>query len=544
VTDFGLAKLSEDNVFETVDGQLLGTPAYMSPEQVESSKNVGLSSDIYSLGATLYHALTGRPPFQAATQLETMRQIREFKLVSPRVLNPEIPVDLESICLKALSFSPSDRYASSDLLAKDLKNFLENRPTIARPPSGLEKLRKWSSRNPTLAKSISAISLLLLALLSISTVSAILFQQQGKRMAELAESEKEAKQEAIESLENAYNTFEPYFLSVDSNRGLYQDIPGTHALREELLSQFIQIAEEFTTQNPSYDKRFNLMSAYARLGFLRLEAGRYDRAIDAFEACEERALDCREEYESLSDEVKNSTRRLNSHLGEAIRGKAIASSAIGEDIEAEIQFRLAVAITDADSTIAIKNHSYRNGGSLANFIETSREFGRFLISKNRPEDACEILIHALAKRDGFYNEFAPGRRNAKNAGTIHVYKDLATTFALAADAFLKTDQRQLAEEHIDEMWKHLKVVADEQSDSHNNIMGVEFLVCQCWNYAVDWSLQGMELPDGKSAEELLKLSVQTLEKLAKRNPGVLIYKEELFLATELEKKLRIKKVRN
>jgi tetratricopeptide (TPR) repeat protein len=473
-----------------------------------------------------------------------MRQIREFKLVSPRVLNPEIPVDLESICLKALSFSPSDRYASSDLLAKDLKNFLENRPTIARPPSGLEKLRKWSSRNPTLAKSISAISLLLLALLSISTVSAILFQQQGKRMAELAESEKEAKQEAIESLENAYNTFEPYFLSVDSNRGLYQDIPGTHALREELLSQFIQIAEEFTTQNPSYDKRFNLMSAYARLGFLRLEAGRYDRAIDAFEACEERALDCREEYESLSDEVKNSTRRLNSHLGEAIRGKAIASSAIGEDIEAEIQFRLAVAITDADSTIAIKNHSYRNGGSLANFIETSREFGRFLISKNRPEDACEILIHALAKRDGFYNEFAPGRRNAKNAGTIHVYKDLATTFALAADAFLKTDQRQLAEEHIDEMWKHLKVVADEQSDSHNNIMGVEFLVCQCWNYAVDWSLQGMELPDGKSAEELLKLSVQTLEKLAKRNPGVLIYKEELFLATELEKKLRIKKVRN
>ena len=538
VSDFGLAKLSKDNIFETVDGQLLGTPAYMSPEQADSSKDVGPASDIYSLGATLYHALTGRPPFQSANQLETMRQIREFKLVAPRVLNPEIPVDLESICLKALSYSQSNRYATAALMQQDLQNFLDNRPTIARPPSSLEKVLKWSARNPMLAKSIAAISTLLLALLLIATSSAIVFQRQGKQMAELADREREAKKEAIETLESAYKTFEPYFLSVDSYRGLYQDVPGTHALREDLLSQFIEIAEEFSKYNSSYEKTFNLMSAYSRLGFLRIEAGKYESAIDAFNKCEEKAIACRPEYESFSDEIKNSTRRLNSQSGEAVRGRAQAFAALNNDVEAEMQFRLAVEITDADSTIAIRNESYRDGGSLSNFTETSREFGRFLISRDRPVEASDVLCRALEKRDGFYNQFSDGRRNALNAGKVHVYKDLATTFALSADAYLKSEQLEQAKDHIAEMWSHLKVVSDEQRNSHNNIMGVEFLVCQCWNHAIAWNIQGIPLPDGTNADELLQESVRTLEKLAKRNPDVLTYKEELLVARKLEKKLR------
>jgi serine/threonine protein kinase len=196
VSDFGLAKISGDSVAETIDGQLLGTPSYMSPEQAKSPKGLTEASDIYSLGATLYHSLTGRAPFQAATHLETIRQIHQGNLVAPRTLDPSIPVDLESICLKCLESNPSERYESARALENDLQNYLENRPTIARPMTNLQTAKKWFMRNRVLASAgLAFLSVLALAAL-ISTFSAIGYYRFSEQLKTAKEQQAESRIEA------------------------------------------------------------------------------------------------------------------------------------------------------------------------------------------------------------------------------------------------------------------------------------------------------------------------------------------------------------
>jgi formylglycine-generating enzyme required for sulfatase activity/tetratricopeptide (TPR) repeat protein/predicted Ser/Thr protein kinase len=160
VTDFGLAKLSEGGSELTGTGQILGTPSYMPPEQAAGWMNeVGRHSDIYSLGAILYCLLTGRPPFQAATAVETFRQVLEHDPVPPRLFNSSVPRDLETICLKCLRKEPAKRYARAAELCADLRRFLAGEPIFARRVGGGERTWKWIKRRPAVAAMI-AISLL------------------------------------------------------------------------------------------------------------------------------------------------------------------------------------------------------------------------------------------------------------------------------------------------------------------------------------------------------------------------------------------------
>src|SRR5215471_13667255 len=134
VTDFGLAKLIESGSDLTGTGQILGTPSYMPPEQAAAQVSaVGRLSDVYSLGAVLYCLLTGRPPFQAASPLETLLQVQKQEPLAPRQLNPNLPLDLDTIVLKCLDKSPTRRYASAKALADELNRYLEGRPILARP---------------------------------------------------------------------------------------------------------------------------------------------------------------------------------------------------------------------------------------------------------------------------------------------------------------------------------------------------------------------------------------------------------------------------
>ncbi len=141
VTDFGLAKLfepdSETSTAEewTKSGAMVGTPSYMSPEQaLGQSKYVSPASDVYSIGAILYEAITGRAPFCAATPVETMRQVVDVEPASPRVLNPAVSRDLETICLKCLAKKPEARYQSAGELRDELDRYLAGQP-ILRVPS-------------------------------------------------------------------------------------------------------------------------------------------------------------------------------------------------------------------------------------------------------------------------------------------------------------------------------------------------------------------------------------------------------------------------
>lgn len=135
VTDFGLAKRVEGGQSITGTGAIVGTPSYMAPEQAEGTKNPTAACDVYSLGAILYELLTGRPPFLAASAVETLLLVRSEEPVRPRALNPQIDVDLEYICRKCLEKSPEHRYKSAAKLADDLEAFLQGDVVSARSSS-------------------------------------------------------------------------------------------------------------------------------------------------------------------------------------------------------------------------------------------------------------------------------------------------------------------------------------------------------------------------------------------------------------------------
>lgn len=152
VTDFGLAKLVNQDTELTVTGQILGSPNYMAPEQAAGKSSASTpQSDIYSLGAILYELLSGRPAFQGETLQSILNQAQQADPLPPRRLNPSTPEDLQSICMKCLQKEPERRYASAQEFADDLGRFLESKPVLARPVSRLERTWLWCRRRPLLA---------------------------------------------------------------------------------------------------------------------------------------------------------------------------------------------------------------------------------------------------------------------------------------------------------------------------------------------------------------------------------------------------------
>ena len=165
ITDFGLARRTDNDSELTGTGQVLGTPSYMPPEQAAGKTDSdGRLVDVYSIGATLYCMLTGRPPFQAANAIDTLRLVIEQEPVSPAQLNPGIPVDLATICLKCLQKEPHRRYESAAELSTDLQRFLNREPIHARPVSRVERVLKWSRRHPLVAGLSATVAVTLLAL--------------------------------------------------------------------------------------------------------------------------------------------------------------------------------------------------------------------------------------------------------------------------------------------------------------------------------------------------------------------------------------------
>jgi len=204
ITDFGLAKRIEGDDDLTASGQVIGTPAYMPPEQARGdSSAIGPASDVYSLGAILYAMLTGRPPHQTDSLIDTLRQVIENEPVSVRSLNPGISKDLETIAAKCLEKEPLRRYGSAGEVAEELRRFLRGEPILARPIGRPQRLVRWARRRPALA-TLSATAAALALLLSIGGPVAAMNQARLRNRAEtnearanrLAENERAAKQDA------------------------------------------------------------------------------------------------------------------------------------------------------------------------------------------------------------------------------------------------------------------------------------------------------------------------------------------------------------
>ncbi|MHC1764792.1 MAG: WD40 repeat domain-containing serine/threonine protein kinase [Verrucomicrobiia bacterium] len=164
ITDFGLAKRLESGTDLTLSGQVLGSPHYMSPEQAAGRhREVGRRSDVYALGAILYHLLTGRPPFVGETLSAILPQVTSEEPLRPRQLNPAVPADLETLCLKCLEKELPRRYPTALALAEELGRFQRGEPIVARPVGAAGSVWRWCRRNPrvALAVSVAAFGLLL-----------------------------------------------------------------------------------------------------------------------------------------------------------------------------------------------------------------------------------------------------------------------------------------------------------------------------------------------------------------------------------------------
>jgi len=225
ITDFGVAKQG-DSVM-TATGDVLGTPSYMAPEQAEGkTKLVGPAADIYALGAILYELLTGRPPFKGASAWETIQLVTNSEPVTPCQLQPGVPRDLETICLKCLEKEPAKRYARAKDLAGDLRRFLGGEPIQARPVARLERTWRWCLRNKAVAASLATVVLSLLAATVVSVVFGLRADRARQAEAQGRRGESKAKQEAVQARRSA----QQQLIDLSTESALTAARDGDHAL--------------------------------------------------------------------------------------------------------------------------------------------------------------------------------------------------------------------------------------------------------------------------------------------------------------------------
>ncbi|MDP3766517.1 MAG: serine/threonine-protein kinase, partial [Dehalococcoidia bacterium] len=182
VADFGLAHLADSQTGLTETGAILGTPLYMAPEQITGDRVISPRTDVYALGAVLYEALTGHPPHMGQTTVELLRKIPLEEPAAPRKIDPRVPADVETICLKALEKSPASRYANGTELAEDLRRYLAGEPILATPAGSVVRAAKWIRRHPATSGMTS------LAALSILTLGIVIAANAAGRAREKRES--------------------------------------------------------------------------------------------------------------------------------------------------------------------------------------------------------------------------------------------------------------------------------------------------------------------------------------------------------------------
>jgi tetratricopeptide (TPR) repeat protein len=283
IVDFGLAKKIQDELNGSVTGGVLGTPCYMSPEQASGNDSpIGISTDIYSLGVILYQMLTKKLPFEGKTAIETLRWIVDRECDPPSKWIPSVPRDLETICLKCLAKSPSDRYATAKELADDLARFLDHLPIRARRAGWLELAGRKIKRHPQVAALAASI-----VVVGVGASTLLYFQNQTvdqlarenaqhvKSKAELRERVTQAETAYEESLSKARASVKEW-----TQLGVRLDNdPGMDGLRRKAFEDAFAYYREVVTENDVDDAiRFEAAIAAIQAAYFHADIGEYKTA--------------------------------------------------------------------------------------------------------------------------------------------------------------------------------------------------------------------------------------------------------------------------
>jgi tetratricopeptide (TPR) repeat protein len=382
VADLGIAWRPGDPEATLAPGSLagpIGTPSYMAPEQAEGNRDaIDHRADIYGLGAILYNLLTGHPPFAAATVIDTLEQVRHQDPIPPRRLNPKIPRDLETICLKCLRKEPAGRYESARALADDLRRFLDGRPIVARPFSPPARAWRWCRRRPVAATLAAA----LLLSLTGGFVATSVYGRRAELERRRTERERAKAQAAKARAEsNSRTAIGLVRQLIELNSGGWGGSPrvdgpeATAALLQSTRRQLLDLAP----REPDLEQLFSqLQSVDIRLGDVLSELRRWDELQTLFE----------ESVRESGAAVRRYPRTLSAWRCLTHHHPALASIAErqGKAKEREGHLRRAVACAEEWSRIDPA------GDPLLSLVWCRKFLARALASWGRHDEARDLLV--------------------------------------------------------------------------------------------------------------------------------------------------------
>lgn len=274
VADFGLARQDQSDE-TTLSGVLSGTLRYLAPEHFHGQCDA--RADQYGLGLSLYELVTLQPVVgDSGSHAETMRRIAESQITPPRQLNPDIPKDLETIILKAISAIPDQRFPTCGALADDLQRFVDGRPITARPVTRIERLWRWTKRYPALATSLVTSA----ALLVMVAVVAMLGYRAEHKQRQRAESTSEY---ALQALDTVFDGYSPTQSSSALGNGLVLPAPVLSRESAQMLERLLPIFDRLAAMDgQSSDVRFRAITARKRVGNIQQQLGNFSEAIESY----------------------------------------------------------------------------------------------------------------------------------------------------------------------------------------------------------------------------------------------------------------------
>jgi tetratricopeptide (TPR) repeat protein/tRNA A-37 threonylcarbamoyl transferase component Bud32 len=430
ITDFGLAKFLAGSDL-TRSGLVLGTPSYMAPEQAAGKATpITPAVDIYGLGAILYETLTGRPPFAAETVDATLSQVRQDEPVPPRRLQPTVPRDLETICLKCLRKEPGRRFATAQDLADDLRRFRTREPVRARPVGTGERVVRWCRRNPGVAGLLAALVLVFLA-----GSTGVLWQwQRASRNAALAEQNAAASRQerdaALQEKQRAERRLQMIHDGVDRLNRLGHDLlrrPGRYGTGQAVLEEALAFYRAMLPGDCN-DPRVRREAAqlFRRVAEIHDHIGQADKAAEAYSQQADLLTSL------LEAEPANKTFRME--LADAYRWQGNELRVLGKVLEARKAYDQAAALHEGLLRESPDDARYQI--ALANTLLNSTH----LLSRWDQAEELEQLYGRILKL----------ARAAVHAAPDHLLFNTELALALETQAlfFLDTGRGSQAEDAI------------------------------------------------------------------------------------------------
>lgn len=415
IADFGLAKLQNEDQELTRSGEAMGTPSYMPPEQFGDAASATARSDIYSIGATLYHLLSGRPPFKAATSMATMRQVLNVEPVALRELNPEVDQDVETICMKCLEKEPDRRFQTAKEVADELKRFINGEPILSRPISRPERLLRWCRRNPVVS-SLSGLAAASMIVAVVSFAVAYFETDEARRKVEASLDETAKAQKLSEaSFQDALAAVNDFFTHVSEDRLLNE--PGTEELRHELLDLARDYYKRFLdrrSDDPTV--RDEVALSHFRVGLIVEELDSPQAAVESYEKARDLQLALLSDLpDGESKEAKATKRALSRTLNALARVATLSGDLDGaEELftetrqlrmelvestpDAEERFEFDRLLASVDMNLGLLARRRSNFDEAATLYKTAQELRKKTLPV-RPKD--QQLRRDLAK--GWYN---------------------------------------------------------------------------------------------------------------------------------------------